>query len=224
MRSIAGLFSRSPFSPLQQHIDEVADCVAMVPDILAAFTAGDAGRLEVLAEEVSKQEHQADLVKNEIRNHMPKSLFMPVARGSLLEILALQDDIADAVEDLASLLTLRKTPMIIEVKGDLHDFVAKNLEAFELAKAVIHELDRLLETGFGGQEARRVTEMVERVAFKEHEADIIQVRLLKYIMQNDGSLSPAEFYLWSNMLSCIAAISNQSENLALRVRMTLDLK
>jgi predicted phosphate transport protein (TIGR00153 family) len=203
---------------------EVSDCVAMVSDVIAAFEAGDIEKLEALAKEVSKQEHQADLVKNEIRNHLPKSLFMPVARGSLLEILALQDDIADVVEDLASLLTLRQTPMISEIQEDFHAFLTKNLEAFEATHGIINELDRLLETGFSGQEARRVTEMVEHVAFKEHEADIIQMRLLKYIMQNDGNMSPSEFYLWSNMLTNIAAISNLSENLANRIRMTLDLK
>ena len=114
--------------------------------------------------------------------------------------------------------------MIAEIKDDLDAFAAKNLEAFDLASAIINELDRLLETGFGGQEARRVTEMVDRVAFKEHEADIIQMRLLKYVLQNDSALSPAEFYLWSNLLRNLGEISNLSEKLANRIRMTLDLK
>ena len=60
-------------------------------------------------EEISKQEARADNTKNELRNHLPGGLFMPISKTALLEILSLQDDIADDCEDIGILLTLKGT-------------------------------------------------------------------------------------------------------------------
>ena len=50
--------------------------------------------MEDLARQISKQEHEADIIKNEIRNHLPKSIFLPVSRSDTLSFLKEQDAIA----------------------------------------------------------------------------------------------------------------------------------
>ncbi len=224
MRTIAKLFGRSPFVPLQTHMDRVAQCMDRIPDIFEASKAGDRQRVEELAAEISKLEHKADVVKNDIRNHLPKGMFLPVDRGNLLEILSIQDDIADKAENIGVLLTLKPLQMVGEFKSDFKAFLHKNIEAFESAQAVIQQLDELLESGFGGAEAQKVNEMVEDVALKEHEADLIQRQLLKGLYANEDKLSHGSFDLWSRVFREVAQLSNLSEKLANRVRMTLELK
>jgi hypothetical protein len=89
---------------------------------------------------------------------------------------------------------------------------------------VIEELDELLESGFGGVEADKVRELVHAVAVKEHEVDICQRKLLKIVFDSEDSLSHTQFYLWLRILSEIATISDLSENLADKVRTTLENK
>jgi uncharacterized protein len=222
--TIGRLFGRSPFVPLQAHMEKVAACVEMVPTVLDAFQRGDAGQVEAIAAEISKLEHQADLVKNDIRNNLPKGLFMPVDRANILEILSIQDTLADRAENIGVLLTLKQARQPDELKEKLKSFLDKNMEAFNQARRVIGELDELLETGFGGAEAERVKRLVEKVALTEHEADLIQRDLLKALYVHEEELSHGDFNLWMRLVRELASLSNQSERLANRVRMTLEPK
>lgn len=224
MLTILSLFGRSPFAPLQSHMDSVALCVHRLPDLFEALEQKDYARLEKLAEEISRLEHDADLIKNDIRNHLPKSLFLPIDRGNLLEILSIQDRIADKVEDVAVLLTLKPLELFPVFKEDFKRFLQKNIETFDEAKLIIKELHELVESSFGGIEAEKVRSMVDEVAFREHEVDLIQRLLLKSFFKAEDQLNFITFNQWQRLFECIASISNLSENLAYRIRMTLELK
>lgn len=224
MLTILSLFGRSPFAPLQSHMDSVALCVHKLPELFDTLEKKDYQRLDELAAEISKLEHDADLTKNDIRNHLPKSLYLPIDRGNLLEILSLQDHIADKAEDIAVILSLKPLELLPQFKEDFKLFLNKNIEAFDEARLINKELHELVESSFGGIEAEKVKAMVEVVAFKEHEADLIQQQLLKSFYKAENELNFITFHQWQKLFECIAAISNLSENLAYRIRMTLELK
>jgi predicted phosphate transport protein (TIGR00153 family) len=109
-------------------------------------------------------------------------------------------------------------------KEDFDKFLLKNLETFKGAQAIMHELHQLLESSFGGNEAEKVRAMVDEVAYHEHEADLIQHSLLKKLYNIDKEMNFSTFLLWQKIFQAIGDISNLSEKLANRVRMTLDLK
>jgi predicted phosphate transport protein (TIGR00153 family) len=203
-------------------MEKVAECVGKVPEIYGAYAAGDEERVRELAALISKLEHEADLVKRDIRNSLPRGLFMPVDRSNLLTILAMQDDLADKAENFAVLLTLKQVEAPEPFAGMFQAFLAKNLEAFENVQAVIGQLDELLETGFGGAEAENVKELVDNVALKEHEADVLQRDLMRELLQHDDAMGYADFYLWTRLIRQVAGISNRAENLANSVRSTLE--
>ena len=223
MRTIASLFRGSPFLPLQSHMARVAECVHKMSDLYEAHREGDQNKVEALAEEISNLEHLADLEKNEIRNNLPKGIFLAVNRADLLDILSLQDTIADKAEDIAFLLTLKKMDPIEEIDEDLRAFIGKNIETVDYAHNVLKQMDELLETSFGGKEADLVVQMVERVAFLEHEADKLQATLLKKMFRMEKEMPYTSFYLWMTILKTTAALSNTAEKLANKVRMLLEV-
>lgn len=224
MLTILKLFGRSPFAPLQSHMESVAQCVHKLPDLFDALEKRDEPRLDKLSEEISELEHNADLIKNNIRNHLPKSLFLPIDRGQLLEILALQDRIADKAEDSAVLLSLKRIEFLPAFKDEFKLFLHKNIETFDGVFLIIKELTELVESSFGGIEAEKVKAMVDDVAFKEHEVDLVQRQLIKKLFQAENEMTYATFYQWQRLFEAVASISNLSESLANRVRMTLELK
>ena len=59
-------------------------------------------------ERIFEKEAEADRIKNDLRGALPKSLFMPVDRRDLLEVLQMQDSIADTAQDIAGLLIERR--------------------------------------------------------------------------------------------------------------------
>lgn len=224
MLTILNLFGKSPFAPLQKHMEKVAECVFKLPDFFKALEEGDKKSVNQIAEQISELEHQADLIKNEIRNHLPKTVFLPMDRGNLLEILTLQDRIADQVEDIAVVLTLKPLHLMDSFKQEFYLFLKKNLDSFKGTYRIIQELHELLESSFGGAEAERVRSMIDKVAFQEHEVDVLQRKLIRKLIDSEKELTFVTYDLWQRAFIAIASLSNISEKLAFCIRTTLDLK
>jgi predicted phosphate transport protein (TIGR00153 family) len=224
MRNIVSVFGRSPFVPLQMHMEKVVQCVGQVPIILEAYRQQDTEKVESLAGKISKLEHEADLIKHDIRNSMPRGLFMPVDRSKLLKILSLQDGIANRAENMAVLLTFKQAKRFAGFDAAFDLFTGKCLETFNLSRDIIELLDELLESGFGGLEANKVHELIDKVALKEHEADVSQRELVRLLLANEDNISYGDFFLWTRVIRQISGIADRSDNLAATVRNTLESK
>jgi len=223
MKALLSLFAHSPFAPLQRHMDQVTECIKKVEEIFEVFFQGDIEKIEKIAGEIRILEHEADVLKNEIRNHLPRGLFLPVARGDLLDILSFQDSIADKAEDIGVLLGMRRVDLPEGFEEKLRVFISKNLEAFYGAKDIINELNRLLHYSFSGVEAEKVREMIMFVAKSEDDADVLQRGLLKTLYNTEGEVDVRAFHLVLRITAAIGAVADLSEKLANRVRMMLDL-
>lgn len=224
MLNIARLFGKSPFAPLQSHMQKVAACVKLLKEIFDALSTVSLNEIEKKVAHLSQLEHEADLTKNDIRNHLPKSLFLPIDRSHFLEILSIQDSIADKAEEIGILLTLQPLENFENFRNEMLSFFEKNSVVFLATKQVIEEIDELLESSFGGIEAEKVKAMVEQIAYKEYEAQKAQHQLMKQLFSNGKHLSTPSFYLWSRLIEETGAISHLSERLANRIRMVLELK
>jgi len=205
-------------------MEKVSSCVHLLRDLFQALEKRDYELLEQIAKQISELEHQADRTKDDIRNHLPKSLFLPIDRMQLLEILTIQDKIADKAEDIAVLVTLKQIEILPSFAAEFKEFLDKNIVTFDGVLLIIKEMHELLESSFGGTEADKVRVMVENVAYQEHEVDLIQRKLLKKLFNIENEMPYTTFDLWQKICAATAAISNLSEKLASRVRLTLEQK
>lgn len=224
MRTIARLFGRSPFSPLQTHMKKVSSCVEKLASIFEGLPGISQEEIEAIASQISHLEHEADITKNDIRNHLPKSIFLPIDRSHFLEILSIQDRIADKTEDIGFLLSLSSLDKVDDLQTEIVPFFKKNEAVFRNAQRIINEIDELIESSFGGIEAEKVKAMVETTAMMEHEADRMQKQLMKKLYCSSCTLSPPAFMLWHNLLEEVGSLSHLSEKLANRIRMVLELR
>jgi predicted phosphate transport protein (TIGR00153 family) len=224
MLTIARLFGKSPFAPLQTHMDKVASCVGQLEPLFAALSRGDEAAIESISCLISTLEHEADLTKNDIRNHLPRSLFLPVDRAALLDILSLQDRIADQVEAIAFHAAIRPASLPPESYEHFQLLCNKTLESFWLARQVIKELDELLESAFGGIEAEKVKGMVEQIAFMEHEGTESLRLVMKALYLKGDKMSHTAFHHAVRLVEQIGAVATLSEKLGNRIRMLLELK
>ena len=157
------LFGTSPFKPLQEHMRVVVQCANEVPGLCEALFAGDREKLVAIRDEIDRLESSADDIKNRLRAHLPRSFFLPVDRGDLLEILDLQDSIADTAEDIAGLLVVRPVPPIEILREPLMTLVLRCVAACNHMARIMEQMDELLETGFGGREAESVSAMIDEL-------------------------------------------------------------
>lgn len=224
MRTIARLFGKSPFAPLQTHMGKVGACMEKLSEIFNLIPSIHPEKLEELSSIVSKLEHEADLTKNDIRNHLPRSLFLPIDRHQLLDLLAIQDSLADKAETIATLLAIYTLEYPPSLTTGFKEFYTKNFQAFLDATTIIYKIDDLLESSFGGVEAEKVKEKVEETSYKEYESEIIKRSLLKTLFQESENLSTPSFYLWTRLIEEVGELSHIAEKLANRIRMILELK
>ncbi len=221
MSIISKLFGKSPFEPLHQHMLKVKACVGLVRPLMDAFLKGEQEKVKDVAKKIFKAEHDADIVKKEIRSRLPKSILLPVARGDILRFLKEQDNIADSAEDLAALLILRKTTVPEELKEKLKKFVDKVLETYEVAMSVSSEIKLLAETSFGGEEAHKVMELIEQLKVKEWEADKAQMNVARKMFSIEKKLDPVSVMMWMHIFRELGTLANHAENAGDQMRLML---
>ena len=90
MLNRVSIFGRSPFKPLVEHARKVHECVSMIRPVAEAILAGDTKKLAELQHEMSKTEFEADQLKDQIRQNLPKRYFLPVRRRDVMWHLLLQ--------------------------------------------------------------------------------------------------------------------------------------
>lgn len=224
MSTIGKLFGRSPFGQIQTHMEHVVKCVEKMIEAVNLMSQGEFEKLDEMAYEVSRLEHHADQLKSDIRNQLLRRFFMPIQPSEVLEILSLQDSLADTAEDVCKVMTLKKLPFPDGMREDFDEFVRLNHKAFQGVATIMTELDELIESGFGGAEGERIRSMAHEVAVAEHQADVVQLKLLKTLYANDAEMSVGQFHLWMRLTRVLSGISNVSENLANRVLKTLSIK
>ncbi|MDP7287002.1 MAG: DUF47 family protein, partial [Phycisphaerae bacterium] len=163
MRSLNGLFGRSPFEPLIEHARKVHECVALVRPVADAVIARDAEMLDKLQHEMSKTEFEADQLKDRIRQALPKRYFLPVNREDVAKFLSEMDKVADDTEDFAIVATFRSIVIPDSLKDDFLALVDKVLEVSELLLSVAEELATLQREAFSGPESNDVLMRIQDV-------------------------------------------------------------
>ncbi|MBF0285347.1 MAG: TIGR00153 family protein [Magnetococcales bacterium] len=215
------LFGRSPFKPLQQHMRTVTECAALVPALLQALIDGDAQGMEAVAQSILTLEEKADEIKNSMRAHLPKSLFMPVDRRDLLEVLSLQDTIADSAQEAAELLRLRPMPVPEAMAQPLLAFARQCVEACRQAEMAIEELDELVEMGFSGRELARVMAMVDQLAETERQADVMRNELFRALFTHEEVLGAVSVLFLHRLIEWIGKLADGAEKVGDRLRLLL---
>lgn len=218
---IASLFGHSPFKPLQEHMRIVNECVAEVPALFESLIAGDSAGVEKVKDKIFEKEHAADEKKNQLRAHLPKSLFMPVDRRDLLEVLDMQDSIADTAQDIAGLLVERDMTVPADMVEDLKTLVQRCVDTCQASASIVEEIDELIETGFRGREASKVEDMVDKLGKIEDETDELGMSLARTLFKQEDSMSPVSVIFWYQLIQWIGDLADYAEKVGDRLRLLI---
>ena len=221
MRSLVGLFGTSPFGPLLEHMKKAVACAQEVPGIIDALLDGDDAQLRERQARAARLESEADAIKNGLRSHLPKRLFMPVDRRDLLEILDLQDTIADAAEDVGDLLIMRPWIVPDAMRQPLKDFATSVTACAEGGGRVMDCVDELVSAAFAGPELARVAALIEEVQGLEDEADVAEAALQHLVFQHEEELGPVGVVLWLRLLDTMGDIADYSKKACNRLRLLI---
>lgn len=218
---LSGLFRRSPFKPIQEHMRVVFSCICLVPPLFDALYLKDSEQITNLAAQIDKLETEADKIKSTFRLNMPTSLLMPVDRKDLLGLISDQDSLADTAETVSQIVMYRDMEVPEQLKAVLDELLEGTMEITSHAKEMIEQLDELLEVGFGGREMEKVTAMIAGVRRGEHNIDQILHRARRTLFSIEKDLDPVSVMFWYRVIELVGALSDQSENIADRLLLFL---
>lgn len=212
MSIISKVFGASPFGPLLEHAKKVHSCVKLICPLMEAMIQEDYKKVRSLQDEVSKLEYEADQIKHEIRENLPRRYFLPVSREDLDEFLHKQDKIADAVEDFAVICMLRQTKIYADFREEIMTFVHQIVKVADRLMIAAQEMQNLAETSFGGAEARNVLALVTGLGQEEWKADRMQRNLSMNIYKQEDHLDLVTILFYEKMIKALSRVANAAEN------------
>jgi uncharacterized protein len=218
---MSGIFGSSPVSPLQKHMAKVYTCASELIPLFNAVINEDWDEVAKSQQYISSLEQEADVLKKELRLNLPKGLFMPVSRQDLLEVLLMQDRIANKSKDVAGTIIGRRMNLPEVIHEDCIRFVSRCVAACKQARKAINELDELVETGFSGQEIQLVTDMITRLDEIESDTDNLQSAIRAKVFEIESDLPPVDVMFLYKIIEETGEVADRSQGVGSRLQLML---
>ena len=222
MSVISNLFGgHAPFKQLQSHMAVARETAHQLAPLFDHLVDGDQKAVKEVAKTIFTLEREADEIKHKLRGSLPRSLFMPVDRRDLLQVLHNQDSIADCAEDIAGLFLQREMVVPLEMVDDLKALVADVIGVVDLAHQVIGLMDELVAVGFTGQVAVRVEKLVTALNDAESRTDQGERALMRVLFSLEDELTPISVVFWYRTLEWLGDVADHAETCANTVRLII---
>lgn len=205
---------KSPLEGLLDHMDKVKECISILEGSLVEYYRGHTEDFHETAKKIAELEHEADLIKGNIRAHLPSSILMPVDKKYFLWQLREQDAILDHAENLAHLIDMRHTAIPIKLKEPFIEhahLVAETVGAMEKA---VGKFKDLVESSFIRKERDKVKDIIHEIHRKEWEADQKKYELTQGIYKLEDELEPMDIYHLLKTADWVDDIADHAENVA----------
>ncbi|ANN94766.1 TPA: TIGR00153 family protein [Legionella pneumophila] len=221
MGSIFNMFGPSPIKPIEQHIRKAHQCAKQLYPFFEAVLKNDWDTANKIKDKIIAIEKEADLIKRDLRLHLPTGLFLPVARTDILELLSAQDRIANKAEDIAALIISRQMSIPKKLIPSFMPFLSRCLDASKQACTAINELDELLETGFRGSEVKIVEEMIVKLDEIEHDCDERLADIRHKIFELEKELPAIDVIFLYKLVQWIGELADHAQTVGGRLQILI---
>jgi len=212
---ISSLFHRSPFEDLQKHADKVKECTRLFREAVVCHIGQECKRLDLLTEQVARLESEADDIKRNIRNHLPRGILMPVDKFEFFDYLREQDKVLDEVEEALFWLSFRPEGIPAELAADIHDLIEAVIPPIEKLPELV-TLAREYFKSRSEKQRTRMKSLIRDIRQHEREADHLE-RELKFKIFTTIKDALVVYHL-VRLVEHIGAIADHAQNASDRMR------
>ncbi len=146
---------------------------------------------------------------------------MPVPRQDLLELLLVQDKMANRTKDVSGLVVGRKMEIPAAIADDFLEFVSRNVDAAKQARKSVRELDELFTSGFRGAEVSLVHSLIEELDQIETDTDDRQAALRAALFEIEDELEPVDVMFLYRVIELTGEIADMAERVGRRLELLL---
>ena len=215
---ISSLFHRSPFEDLQKHADKVKECTRLFREAVVCHIGQECKRFDLLTEQVARLESEADDIKRNIRNHLPRGILMPVDKFEFFDYLREQDKVLDEVEEALFWLSFRPEGIPAELAADIHDLVEAVIPPIEKLPELV-TLAREYFKSRSEKQRTRMKSLIRDIRQYEREADHLE-RELKFKIFTTIKDALVVYHL-VRLVEHIGAIADHAQNASDRMRVMI---
>ena len=218
---LSSVFGQSPIGPIQRHIAKAHECALELEPFFEATFAGDWEAAEKLQQDIVRLENDADKIKKNVRLSLPKSLFLPVPRNDLLEIVTVQDKVANRAKDIAGIVLGRQMMIPEPMHQPFMLYLQRSIATSAQAVRAIGELDSLLETGFRGREVQLVEELIEELDQIESDTDRHQIEVRKILFRLEKDLPPVDVIFLYKIIDWVGDLADRASRVGSYLQLLL---
>ena len=211
------LFGPSPIAPIQEHIAICEKCALEMQPFFEAVLREDHDAVKRHYNQISSLESEADELKKEIRLNLPRSMFLPVSRNNLLEVLQVQDRIANASKDIAGLMLGREMTLPADIQDLFIPYVDVSVRTVTCAREAMDELNDLIIAGFSGREIDFIESKLDLLDKAEGESDQHQVKVRQALIQLESELNPIDVMFLYKIIDLIGDLSDNAQTVGNRM-------
>lgn len=205
---------KSPFDQLLNHMCKVTECIKLLGAGLINYYKGNYEGFSELAKKVSIIEHEADLIKANLRGHLPSSLLMPVDKGKFLWALREQDKILDHAEKLVTMLDMRHTKIPKPLQQLFIEHSMLVVETVDAMEEAVSSICDLIATSFVKKQRETTKDLIKKVHDKEWAADQKKYGVTVGIYKMEKKLAPMDVYHLLKIADWVDDIADHAENVA----------
>lgn len=215
------MFGNSPIKPMQEHMRVACETATQLIPFFEASIANDWDAASDIQQRITKLENDADKLKIALRLQLPKSLFLPVPRSDLLQLLSMQDEIPNRAKDIAGIMLGRKMGIPKTLQKPMVIYLAAAVATSEQALKAINELDELLEAGFAGRELKIVEKLIKELNNLENKTDKQQIKIRAALFKLEAELPPVDVMFLYRIVEWVGDLADRAQAVGSRLQMLL---
>lgn len=155
-----GLISlRSPLLGFLEHYEQIAKGMRLIEESMECYITSDktaCKEFNALQREVNAAEEKADTIKRNLRNHLPRNLFLPVDKHIFFVYTRHQDDILDNGQDALQWLAMRDVSVPEEFQKDMLDYLGAVSKSVQLLRPALEStIAWVMDEGIERSEAKQ---------------------------------------------------------------------
>ena len=216
--ALSEVLSNSPLAIMERHAEVCLDCVNKLEPYFEAALANQWGRAEKLQQEIARLEAVADDIKKDVRKNLPRGLWMSVSRPDLLELVRVQDKMANEAKDIAGLTLGRQLTFPKKLEKSLFKFIATVTDASAKAVEVVAATRELSRSAFSSRQVKAISAKCLLVEKIERRSDDLQSKLRAKLRIYEEDMSPIDAIFLYQVLSSIGEIADHAEKVSHRAQ------
>ncbi len=218
---LSSLFGDSLISPIKQHMSVCHEAVLLLTPFFEAVMAGSVEDARQVQEQICQREQEADAIKRRFRMHLPSGFLLSVSRDDLLELIRVQDKLANGCRDLAGLVYGRRIQIPAELRDELRECVAMAIDSVTSLNATLDKLDTLVGTGFVPSRTLALELGLQEVDNRERACDEIERRLCQSLFRIEALIDPIDTLFLYQVIELIGEVADRAKVVANRIRIII---